>query len=152
MHVNEELVGHDTAVVGISWHPTNNYYSSEVMHHPSNLCVSFDNGMSLLCNGDSDLEPVLLRTQLSITCCSWDSKGEIIAIGGTSIVGKQKYEDKEQQGQTSKAVNMIQFYDNYGTFLRSVRIPGEKISSITFEKTGLRMYVHVNINGLKICG
>ena len=139
MPVNEELVGHDTAVVGISWHPTNNYYSSEVMLHPSNLCISFDNGMALLCNGDSDLQPVLLRTQLNISCCSWDSKGEIIAIGGTSMVGKQKYEEKEQQGQASKSVNMIQFYDNYGTFLRSVRIPGEKISSITFEKTGLRM-------------
>ena len=142
MSVNEELVGRDTAVVGISWHPTNNYYSNEIVHHPSNLCVSFDNGMSLLCNGDSDLQPVLLRTQLSITCCSWDSKGEIIAIGGTSKVGKQKHEDKEQI-QVSKSVNMIQFYDNYGNFLRSVRIPGERIRSITFEKTGLRMYVYL---------
>lgn len=137
MHVNEELVGHDTAVIGISWHPTNNYYSNEVMHHPSNLCVCFDNGMSLLCNGDSDLQPVLLRTQLSINCCCWDSKGEVIAIGGTSIVGKQKQEDKEQS--QAKSVNMIHFYDNYGAFLRSVRIPGDRISSITFEKTGLRM-------------
>ena len=136
MTVSEEMVG-DTAVLGISWHPSNNYYSSDVMIHPANLCLYFDNGMVLLSNGDNDLKPVLLRTQLRITCCSWDSKGDIIAIGGTLIATKQKNEDKDQGA--SKAVNIVQFYDNYGTYLRSVRIPGEKISSLTFEKTGLRM-------------
>jgi WD repeat-containing protein 35 len=45
---------------------------------------------------------------------------------------------------SGKIVNLVKFYDSFGRLLRAIRIPGERISSLSWEGTGLRIALAVD--------
>ena len=103
--------------------------------HQAVLCVAFENGIIQLSRGDDDANPVILDTELAITTCKWDSNGLILAIAGGQ---------KHRGGTDLKSHNMVKFYDPSGNFLRSIRIPGDSLSAVSWEGSGLRLALAVD--------
>ena len=132
----------EVPIVGIHWYsPSGGLGSSSrskktiASDMPPTLCVAFENGVVQLSRGDEDQNPVILDTELVITCCKWDSSGAVLAVTGT-----QKTTSRGDQ----KIINMIKFYDPYGTLLRNIRIPGESLSAVSWEGSGLRLALAVD--------
>jgi WD repeat-containing protein 35 len=141
--LNDELLS-DSGVVCINWYPVGNhtYVTSTNSNNETALgfCLCFDNGMMLLCHDEKDINPVLVKTHLKISHCSWDSKGELIAISGTV----DPFQRTAPNDKDAKTINVVQFYDNVGTYLRCLRIPGEHIAAISWERSSLRMALAVD--------
>ena len=114
---------------------------------PSTLCIVFDNGKIQLSRGDDDASAEILDTGLStINYCRWATKGNLLAIVGTVGGGMQSglsSKGESTRGSTS-TTNIVKFFDGHGRFIRSIRIPGEHISAVTWEGGDLRLALAVD--------
>ena len=45
---------------------------------------------------------------------------------------------------TGGATNVVKFFDGYGRFIRSIRIPGENIAAVSWEGGDLRLALAVD--------
>jgi WD repeat-containing protein 35 len=72
-----------------------------------------------------------------VSNCRWNSSGTILAVTGSQV---------SQRGDTVRTINQVKFYDPFGKYLRNIRIPGESISGITWEGSGLRIALAVDSN------
>ena len=144
MAINDELIG-DATIVAVHWHHDESRRPlSEDASSPFTFCVCFDNGMILLSRGDSDANPLLLKSHLKISHCSWSYKGDILAICGSLVAKKGRAEEKDSAGDTKRSINVIQFYDSAGAYVRTLRVPGEHVASIAWECSGLRVALAVD--------
>ena len=163
----------ESPIAGLQWyHPEGGKSSTSTAslgpEAPCTLCVAFDNGLIQLSRGDDDSNAIVLNTDLVITACAWNGKGTVLAITGMQRnAGKDGKSMKEiRNGEekraakggddevgelgspggkdTSKQVNMIKFYDAFGRFLRCVKIPGERVASMSWEGSGLRIALAVD--------
>lgn len=128
-------------IAGIHWYcPMGGNSGSKMkkVHpgQPPTLCIAFENGVVQLSRGDDDNNPLIFDTELAITSCKWDSSGTILAITGTQ---KSHRSSNEQ-----KSVSIIKFFDAHGQFLRHIRIPGETLSAMSWEGSGLRLALAVD--------
>lgn len=128
--LNDELVN-DSTIVGINWHHTSDK-PSEIrnLQKSLNFCVCFDNGTVLLFRGENDSNPVLIQTNMTITCCSWNNQGDMIAVGGQQFttLSTGASSDEKLKQNTNNPSNLIKFYENInGDYLRSMKIPGDKL-------------------------
>lgn len=154
---NYNSLGGEVAITSIHWHASsvlsvNNNYRTYLVHPdaPFSLCIAFDNGKVQLSRGDDDSSAIVLDTDLnSVTYCRWSTKGNIIAIVGTQNVpgtsGKGA-EYKSSSGQTSNPtiINLVKFFDNFGKPIRSIRIPGDCITAVSWEGADLRLSLAVD--------
>ena len=101
------------------------------------LCIAFENGIIQLGRGDEDANPVIIDADLTVICCKWDSSGLVLAVAGT-------HKQLMQRGGEHKVVNIVKFYDTSGNYLRSIRIPGESLTALSWEGTGLRLALAVD--------
>ena len=99
------------------------------------LCIAFENGFVQLGRTEEDLEPLIFDCEMRITHCKWNADGTSLAISGVQTAAR---------GEQSKQVNLIKFYDHKGTYLRNIRIPGEEISALSWEGSGLRIALAVD--------
>lgn len=91
-----------------------------------------------LSRGDDSSTAVLVDTDLHrIDYTLWSTKGTYIAI-----VGSQKTNTKD--GGKSGFVNLIKFYTNTGVYVRSLKIPGERIYEVSWEAGDLRLALAVD--------
>lgn len=130
----------EVPIVGVNWFSpvggTSGKAKKNVAELPPTLCIAFENGIMQLSRGDEDLNPVIVDTEMTATFCKWDSSGAVLAVTGAQ---------KSSRGTgENKTVNVIKFYDAYGRFLRSIRIPGDSLTSMTWEGSGLRLAVAVD--------
>ncbi|KAJ3217132.1 WD repeat-containing protein 35 [Dinochytrium kinnereticum] len=66
----------------------------------------------------------------------WNTNGSILAVSGVQYARSSQGEEKE--------VSVVQFYDPFGQYLRSLKVPGKRISSLSWEHGGLRIALAVD--------
>lgn len=115
-------------IVGIDWYNGQFGYIEEDC--PS-LVVCFGNGRLQIMRNEGDREPCLIDTEMQVAQCAWNQRGTVLALAGVQVV-----EEKE--------VNVVQFYTPFGDHLRTLKVPGSQIKSLTWEGGGLRLALAVD--------
>ena len=122
-------------IAGIHWlSPSNAPSTSRARlgtEAPPQLCIALENGMVQLSRHDEDANVVTFDTEMHITCVRWDHSGSVLAITGS-------------QTTREKTVCLVRFFNAYGQHLRNIRIPGDSLTSISWDGTGLRLSLIVD--------
>mmetsp|Transcript_20542 Transcript_20542/g.58181 ORF Transcript_20542/g.58181 Transcript_20542/m.58181 type:complete len:1228 (-) Transcript_20542:92-3775(-) len=120
------------AIAGIDWYDGFQGPDNQV----PTLCIGFENGRVQIMRSDSDDKPVLIDTQLRCTGLKWDPNGTTVAVAGMQM----------QQGGAGadREVGVVQFYAPQGQHLRTLRVPGSNLRSISWEGSGLRLALAVD--------
>ncbi|KAJ3413661.1 WD repeat-containing protein 35 [Chytridiales sp. JEL 0842] len=100
------------------------------------LAVGFENGKVQIMKDEKDLAPLILDTNLRYLKLKWNNNGSILAISGAQYARGPQGDEKE--------VSVVQFYDPFGQLLRCLKVPGKKITSISWEHNGLRLALTVD--------
>jgi len=120
------------AIAGIDWYDGGSGPDNQV----PTLCIGFENGRVQIMRSDSDDRPVLIDTHLNCTGLRWDPNGQVVAIAGMQ---------QQQQGAAAdREVGVVQFYAPMGQHLRTLRVPGNNLRSISWEGNGLRLALAVD--------
>ena len=118
---------------GIAWHDnTENGYDNM----PPTLGICYENGRCQLMRTEMDDKPNLIDTGMKANRLKWNCQGQVLAIGGTQTTTLPTGEKKD--------VSMVQFYSTQGQHLRTLKVPGSGISSISWEGNGLRLALAVD--------
>jgi len=120
------------AIAGIDWY--NGCINPE--NQVPTLCIGFENGRVQVMRSDSDDKPVLIDTQLRCTSLKWGPNGDVVAIAGMQTQTQGVAVDRE--------VGVVQFYAPSGQHLRTLRVPGNNLRSISWEGNGLRLALAVD--------
>lgn len=120
-------------IIGIDWYDGLEGY---VCDNVPNLAIAFREGLVQISRNEMDDEPILIDTGMELKKCKWNTNGTVLALAGLQSM-------KTSDGKTTN-VNVIQFYDPYGSHIKSVKIPGSKIEAFTWEGGGLRICVAVD--------
>lgn len=145
-------LGGDVAITGIHWFSsgTGNQRINQAMatgsiDPPNTLCIAFDDGKIQLSRGDDDTSAEIIDTGLSsISFCRWSTKGNILAVVGTQQASMSTRGSFSKSEKTGSTTNLVKFFDHYGNFIRSIRIPGENIASVSWEGGDLRLSLAVD--------
>ncbi|XP_055618976.1 WD repeat-containing protein 35 [Toxorhynchites rutilus septentrionalis] len=113
-------------VVGLSW------YHDAVSPNRPVLAVCYENGKMQIMRNENDDLPVILDTNMQNIACMWNHDGTIIAVCGM----KTNLNDKE--------TNQVLFYTPYGVHIRTLKIPGKEITSLSWEGKSLRIALSVD--------
>lgn len=136
----EAAVSGDFNVTAIHWHSPlfsnkTAYVAPTITPESSpSLLIALKEGHVLLSRGEIDVDQIVVDTDLDITCAKWNSHGNVFAVTGSLRSARTE----------GTNVNLIKFYDSYGRLLRSIRIPGERISALTWEGSDLRIALAVD--------
>ncbi|XP_060089548.1 WD repeat-containing protein 35 isoform X2 [Heteronotia binoei] len=118
------------SIAGIHWYPgTEGYVESDC---PC-LAICFDNGRCQIMRHENDQNPVLIDTAMNIVSIQWNHCGNVLAIAGFQKVAAQ-----------DKDINLVQFYTPFGEHLRTLRVPGKQMSSLSWEGGGLKIALAVD--------
>eukprot|EP01138_Halocafeteria_seosinensis_P016315 gb/GECG01016645.1/.p1 GENE.gb/GECG01016645.1/~~gb/GECG01016645.1/.p1 ORF type:complete len:1236 (+),score=172.06 gb/GECG01016645.1/:1-3708(+) len=121
-----------TPVASLDWYDGLEGYEDEAA---PTLAIAFENGRVQLMRSETDNKPVLLDTGMHIVCARWNTSGSVLGIAGIQLA---------KDTGASKDVTQVQFYDPYGEFLRTLKVPGKKIQSLSWEGGGLRIAMAVD--------
>ncbi|XP_059152704.1 WD repeat-containing protein 35-like isoform X2 [Physella acuta] len=116
-------------IAGLEWY---NGQSGFVEPNCPTLALCFDNGRCQIMKNETDEDPILVDTGMQIAQVAWNHTGSILAIAGTQHAVGQ---DKE--------VNVVQFYTPFGEHLRTLKVPGNDLSSCSWEGGSLRIALAV---------
>ena len=103
---------------------------------PPTLAICYENGRCQLMRHEMDEKPILIDTGIKATKIKWNCQGQVLAIGGTQTTTLPTGDRKE--------ISMVQFYNTQGQHLRTLKVPGSGISSISWEGNGLRLALAVD--------
>ena len=103
---------------------------------PPTLAICYENGRCQLMRHEMDDKPILIDTGIKATKIKWNCQGQVLAIGGTQTTTLPTGDRKE--------ISMVQFYNTHGQHLRTLKVPGAGISSISWEGNGLRLALAVD--------
>jgi len=121
------------SIAGIDWYDGFTGPDNQV----PTLCVGFENGRVQIMRSDADDKPVLIDTQLRCTGLKWDPNGMTVAIAGM--------QSQQQAGPgPDREVGVVQFYAPTGQHMRTLRVPGTNLRSISWEGNGLRLALAVD--------
>ncbi|NXO33488.1 WDR35 protein, partial [Locustella ochotensis] len=118
------------SIAGIHW-----YHGTQGYIEPNCPClaVCYDNGRCQIMRDENDYNPVLLDTGINIVCVQWNPNGSVLAVAGYLKAASQ-----------DKDVNVVQFYTPFGEHLRTLKVPGKQISSLSWEGGGLKIALAVD--------
>lgn len=119
-------------LVGLDWFPGRLLAKTEGAENVPSLAIGFQNGKVQIMTDVADLNPVLIDTGITATKIKWNTKGTVLAISGSKMV-------KIGSTDNVRAQQMVQFYTPEGKHLRTLRIPGSGVASITWEGNSLRL-------------
>lgn len=116
-----------TKLIGVHWY-------SRCMPEPGCpvLAIGYDNGKVQLMSNESDDSPLVLDTDMVATCLQWNHDGSMLAVTGKSY------------GSESEKRNMVKFFNPYGQYLHTLRVPGKEITACAWEGMGLRIALAVD--------
>ncbi|KAI9362064.1 hypothetical protein DFJ73DRAFT_11110 [Zopfochytrium polystomum] len=100
------------------------------------LAIAFENGKLQIMRDEKDQGPLVLDTCMRFINIKWNNNGTVLAVAGTQFARNSQGEEKE--------VSVVQFYDPFGQYLRSLKVPGKKISSLSWENGGARIALAVD--------
>ncbi|KAJ3140913.1 WD repeat-containing protein 35 [Physocladia obscura] len=122
-----------TALTHVQWYNGSNGY---VEVKAPCLAIAFENGKIQIMRDDKDPSPLVLDTNMRFLNIKWNNYGSVLAVSGIQFARSSQGEEKE--------VSVVQFYDTFGQYLRSLKVPGKKISSLSWEHGGLRIALAVD--------
>lgn len=116
---------------------------------PFTLCIAFENGKLQLSRGEDESTAEIIDTEFeTVTYCRWSTRGNILAVVGTlrAIAGSSASMRAAESKSTGKGAlsNMVKFFDSFGRHIRSIRIPGEIVSAVSWEGGDLRLSLSVD--------
>uniref|UniRef100_A0A1B0CRZ4 Uncharacterized protein n=1 Tax=Lutzomyia longipalpis TaxID=7200 RepID=A0A1B0CRZ4_LUTLO len=91
------------------------------------LAILYENGKMQLMRNENDDLPIIVDTQMQAISCQWNHDGSILAVCGM----KTSMADKES--------NQAMFYSAYGVHLRTLKVPGREVTSLSWEGRSLRI-------------
>ncbi|XP_047144990.1 WD repeat-containing protein 35 isoform X1 [Hydra vulgaris] len=122
------LDGGSSNLVAIEWYNGNAGYLEESC--PC-LAISYENGKCQIMRDELDELPVLINTNMRVVSFKWCHNGSMFAVAGS--VANQ-----------DKDVNCVQFYTPFGEHLRTLKVPGKDLTSLTWEGGSLRIALTVD--------
>ncbi|KAL9655557.1 hypothetical protein ABK040_002224 [Willaertia magna] len=118
-------------IAGIDWYDGREGYPD--LNAPT-LAICYKNGRCQLMRGDLDDDPVLIDSGMFINEPKWNPSGTILALAG------------HQEAEPGKLVGLVQFYTPYGNHVKTLKVPGNGVKSLTWEGSGLRLALAVDAN------
>ncbi|CAN0039173.1 unnamed protein product, partial [Ectocarpus sp. 13 AM-2016] len=130
-------------VIFVDW-----YDGAEGLLHPQvpTLCIALDGGFVQLSRGvDDNAAPLVVDAHMIIRQASawhgfgarWNTNGTVLALSGVATAHLSK------SGQ-SRELSVVKLYSPYGVPLRTLKVPGNGISSMAWEGGGLRIALAVD--------
>ncbi|CAM9261361.1 unnamed protein product, partial [Hapterophycus canaliculatus] len=122
-------------VIFVDW-----YDGAEGLLHPQvpTLCIALEGGCVQLSRGvDDDAAPLVMNAHMTIRQARWNTNGTVLALSGTAKALLSK------TGQ-SRELSVVKLYSPYGVLLRTLKVPGNGISSLAWEGGGLRIALAVD--------
>lgn len=116
-----------TKLIGVHWY-------SRCLREPGCpvLAIGYENGkVQLMCN-ESDDSPLVLDTDMVATCLQWNHDGSLLAVTGKSY------------GTEGEKKNVVKFFNPYGQYLHTLKVPGKEITACAWEGMGLRIALAVD--------
>lgn len=136
----ELIKSNDCNIVGIDWYKGSMRYTrSAYSDAQQSLCIAYDVGVVLISQGDEDVNPILIDTELDLKSCKWSPDGSVLSVIGSDAAGLSN-----KSGKEDRRSNFIKFYSCTGQLMRQVRIPGENVNAITWEASSLRIALAVD--------
>jgi WD repeat-containing protein 35 len=130
-------------LAGITW-----YNGARGVPDPEapTLAIAYENGCVQITRHEADENPVLIDTGLRISCLAWSTTGSVLAIGGSRPGAPQS---APAQAQAPSQANqqtqlLVQFYTPYGKHLRTLKVPGNRLSALSWEGGDLRLALAVD--------
>lgn len=115
------------SVVGLCW------FSGFVQGNRPALAVCYETGKIQLMKNEYDDFPTIIDATIQITASSWNENGTILGVCGM----KNSSSDKEN--------NQVMFFSAFGQHLRTLKIPGREITSLSWEgKSNCRIALGVD--------
>eukprot|EP00050_Salpingoeca_kvevrii_P018636 m.76510 g.76510 ORF g.76510 m.76510 type:complete len:1153 (+) comp8114_c0_seq1:167-3625(+) len=91
------------------------------------LAICYENGRMQIMRHETDENPILVDTMMTVVRIQWNQHGTVLAVAGA-------------QGE----VNVVQFYNPFGEHMRTLKIPGKELKSASWEGGGLRLALAVD--------
>lgn len=69
--------------------------------------------------------------EMDIMCATWNHDGSVLAVGGMQTID-------------GKDSNIVQFFNPWGQHLKTLKIPGNKLRSCSWEGNSLRIVIAID--------
>ena len=109
--------------------------SSAAAANPT-LAIGFDAGKVQLMRSETDPNPIVLDVGHRIVRIAWSPDGSVLAIAG--------YIESSGTSAANATTNIVEFFSPTGAHMRTLRVPGSRISAVTWEGDGLRIALAVD--------
>ncbi|EGD73851.1 WD repeat-containing protein 35 [Salpingoeca rosetta] len=121
----------DSKLVTMDWYDGNFGYVDEECPV---LAICFQSGRMQLMRSESDTKPVLVDSMMEAVAARWNNNGTVLAVAG-----KQPTDDG-----SGRLTCAVQFYTPFGEHLRTLKVPGNTITSISWDSDGLKLALTVD--------
>jgi WD repeat-containing protein 35 len=122
------LEDNEERIAGIDWYDGHNGFLSP--DSPA-LVICYANGRCQIMTNESEEKPIIIDCQMEIVCCQWNHDGSILLIGGIQMID-------------DRVLNLLQFYTPWGQHLKSLKVPGTKLKSASWEGNSLRIVIAID--------
>ncbi|CAK1549882.1 unnamed protein product [Leptosia nina] len=104
------------------------WYSGKTPVNRPVLAISYKSGLIMLMKTCIEEESVVIETNMNIIDCCWNHNGSVLAVAGL----------------TQDQANVVQFFNAFGENVRTLRVPGGSMRSVSWEQHSLRLAIAVD--------
>ncbi|XP_047987589.1 WD repeat-containing protein 35 [Leguminivora glycinivorella] len=109
-------------VVAMDW------YAGKAPPNRPVLMICYKSGLILLMKNCVEEDSIVVETNMKAIYCHWNHNGTVLAAAGC----------------TSDQTNVVQFFSAYGEHIRTLRVPGGAMRSLSWEKRSLRLAIAID--------
>ncbi|XP_063376276.1 WD repeat-containing protein 35 [Cydia fagiglandana] len=109
-------------VVAMDW------YAGKAPPNRPVLMICYKSGIILLMKNCVEEDSIVVETNMMAIDCHWNHNGTVLAAAGC----------------TSDQTNVVQFFSAYGEHIRTLRVPGGAMRSLSWEKRSLRLAIAID--------
>ncbi|KAJ2953608.1 hypothetical protein O0L34_g1214 [Tuta absoluta] len=122
MPVTVQSVAGSMDIIGMDW------YAGRAPANRPVLAICYRSGIILLMKSCIEEDSVVLETNMTAIDCHWNHNGSVLATAGS----------------TTDQANVVQFFSAYGEHLRTLRVPGGAMRSLSWERRSLRLAIAID--------
>ncbi|XP_037949951.1 WD repeat-containing protein 35 [Teleopsis dalmanni] len=97
------------------------------------LAICYELGRIQIMKNENDETPIIFETLMRNVDAEWNHNGTVLAICGTL-----------NEMSASKEINQVCFFTPFGNLIRTIKIPGNEITSVSWEGSSLRIAMAVD--------